>query len=391
MHKKSIYCLVFSVAILLVLGIVMLFSTSAFAQDSHGDAFYFIKRQSMWLGFGVVACYVASIVDYHFWQRTWKIWFGLAAFFLILCYVPHIGLKINGARRWVGLGPIRFQPSDFAKLAAIAFLAHWFSKYETEAKEFLKGFVYPMAIVGILLGLIAKEIDMGTTALIGGTMLVMMFVAGTGLRYLMPLTLMGLGGTWMIGKHLKGRSERILAFLDLEKYKENSGLQQYQALIAFGSGGADGLGLGNGRQKMLYLPFAHTDFIFPMIGEELGLRFTLLIVFCYLMIVMSGTIISMQARDRFGMLLGFGIVVLLALQAALNIAVTTALLPNKGLPLPFISYGGSNLAFCMLGVGILINIYRHGQADRPDRVNTRLGNRTNEQIQRFVKRNNDPV
>ena len=232
---------------------------------------------------------------------------------------------------------------------------------------------------------------MGTTALIGGTMLVMMFVAGTGLRYLMPLTLMGLGGTWMIGKHLKGRSERILAFLDLEKYKENSGLQQYQALIAFGSGGADGLGLGNGRQKMLYLPFAHTDFIFPMIGEELGLRFTLLIVFCYLMIVMSGTIISMQARDRFGMLLGFGIVVLLALQAALNIAVTTALLPNKGLPLPFISYGGSNLAFCMLGVGILINIYRHGQADRPDRVNTRLGNRTNEQIQRFVKRNNDPV
>ena len=391
MQRSSIYLLLISVVGLLALGVVMLFSTSAYAQESHGDIYYFVKKDIFWLIIGMGVCVVGAMTDYHLWQRTWKIWFGLAAFFLILCYVPHIGLKINGARRWVGLGPIRFQPSDFAKLAAIAFLAHWFSKYETEAKEFLKGFVYPMAIVGILLGLIAKEIDMGTTALIGGTMLVMMFVAGTGLRYLMPLTLMGLGGTWMIGKHLKGRSERILAFLDLEKYKENSGLQQYQALIAFGSGGADGLGLGNGRQKMLYLPFAHTDFIFPMIGEELGLRFTLLIVFCYLMIVMSGTIISMQARDRFGMLLGFGIVVLLALQAALNIAVTTALLPNKGLPLPFISYGGSNLAFCMLGVGILINIYRHGQADRPDRVNTRLGNRTNEQIQRFVKRNNDPV
>ena len=375
MHRKSIYCLVFAVAILMVIGIVMLFSTSAFAQDSHGDSFYFVKRQSMWLGFGVLACIAASILDYHFWEKTWKIWFGLAAFFLILCYVPHIGLKINGARRWVGFGPIRFQPSDFAKLAAIAFLGHWFSKYEAESKEFLKGFVYPMGIIGILMALIAREIDMGTTALIGGTMLVVMFVAGTGLRYLAPLTFMGLAGTWFIGKHLKGRSERILAFLDLEKYKDNSGLQQYQALIAFGSGGVDGLGLGNGRQKMLYLPFAHTDFIFPMIGEELGLRFTLLIVFCYLMIVMSGTIISMQAKDRFGMLLGFGIVVLLALQAALNIAVTTALLPNKGLPLPFISYGGSNLAFCMLGVGILINIYRQGTADKPARVNTRLGNR----------------
>ena len=375
MHRKSIYCLVFAVAILMVIGIVMLFSTSAFAQDSHGDSFYFVKRQSMWLGFGVLACIAASILDYHFWEKTWKIWFGLAAFFLILCYVPHIGLKINGARRWVGFGPIRFQPSDFAKLAAIAFLGHWFSKYEAESKEFLKGFVYPMGIIGILMALIAREIDMGTTALIGGTMLVVMFVAGTGLRYLAPLTFMGLAGTWFIGKHLNGRSERILAFLDLEKYKDNSGLQQYQALIAFGSGGVDGLGLGNGRQKMLYLPFAHTDFIFPMIGEELGLRFTLLIVFCYLMIVMSGTIISMQAKDRFGMLLGFGIVVLLALQAALNIAVTTALLPNKGLPLPFISYGGSNLAFCMLGVGILINIYRQGTADKPARVNTRLGNR----------------
>ena len=380
MHRKCIYSLLFAVAILVVVGIVMLFSISPFAPDSHGDSFFFVKRQSMWLGFGVLACIVASLLDYHFWQRTWKIWFGVSAVLLICCFVPHIGLRINGASRWVGLGPIRFQPSDFAKLASIAFLAHWFSKYELESKQFLKGFVYPMGIVGILMGLIAREIDMGTTALIGGTMLVVMFVAGTGWRYLIPLTALGLSGTIFIGKHLKGRSERILAFLDLEKYKETSGLQQYQALIAFGSGGVDGLGLGNSRQKMLYLPFAHTDFIFPMIGEELGLRCTLLIVFCYLLIVISGTIISMQARDRFGMLLGFGIVVLLALQAALNIAVTTALLPNKGLPLPFISYGGSNLAFCMLGVGILINIYRQGVADKPDRVNTRMRERVTPRI-----------
>ena len=339
MYKKSIYCLVVAVAILVVIGIVMLFSTSAFAQDSHGDALYFVKRQSMWLGFGFVACIAASMLDYHFWQRTWWIWFCMAAILLALCYVPHIGLKINGARRWIGVGPIRFQPSDFAKLAAVAFLGYWFSKYEAESRKFFKGFVFPMVICGVLMVLIAGEIDMGTTALIAGTMFVVMFVAGTGLRYLAPLTMLGFSGIIFAGRHLKGRSERILAFLDLEKYKDSAGLQQYQALIAFGSGGVDGLGLGNGRQKMLYLPFAHTDFIFPMIGEELGLRCTLLIVFCYLVIVLSGTIISMQARDRFGMLFGFGIVVLLALQAALNIAVTTSLAPNKGLPLPFISYG----------------------------------------------------
>ena len=380
MHKKSIYCLVFAAALLMVIGIVMLSSTGAYAPDSHGDKLYFVKRQSLWLGFGVVACIVASMVDYHFWQRTWLFWFCAAAVLLALCYVPHVGLKINGARRWIGYGPIRFQPSDFAKLAAVAFLGHWFSKYEADSKKFLKGFVLPMGIVSILLALIAREIDMGTTALIGGTMLVVMFVAGTGVRYLAPLTMIGLSATIFIGRHLKGRSERILAFLDLEKYKETSGLQQYQALIAFGSGGVDGLGLGNGRQKMLYLPFAHTDFIFPMIGEELGLRCTLFIVFCYLVIVISGTIISMQARDRFGLLFGFGIVVLLALQAALNIAVTTALAPNKGLPLPFISYGGSNLAFCMLGVGILINIYRQGASDKPDRVNTLLRSRVTPRI-----------
>ena len=369
MQKKCVIFLVLAVGALMVVGIVMLFSTSAFAQDSHGDAFYFVKRQSMWLGLGLAACIVASKVDYHFWQRTWRIWFLVAAVLLMLCYVPHIGLKINGARRWIGIGPIRFQPSDFAKLAALAFLGHWFSKYEAESGRLLKGFVYPMFGVGILMTLIAGEIDMGTTALIGATAFVVMFVAGTGIRYLAPLTVLGVCGTLYAGRHLKGRSERILAFLDLDKYKETAGLQQYEALVAFGSGGVDGLGLGNGRQKMLYLPFAHTDFIFPMIGEELGLRATWLVL-----------VIAMRARDRFGMLFGFGIVVLVALQAALNIAVTTALAPNKGLPLPFISYGGSNLAFCMLGVGILINIYKQGENGKPRRGNILLNAKTTPRI-----------
>jgi len=360
MHRKSIYFLVLAVAALVVLGIVMLFSTGAFAQDSHGDPFFFLKRQSLWLGIGIVACVAGAIVDYQFWQRTWWMWFAASAILLALCFVPHIGLRINGARRWVKFPLITFQPSDFAKVAAIAFLAHWYSKYEEESGSFLRGFVAPMAITGILMALIAREIDMGTTALIGGTMFVVMFVGGSSLKYIAPLAVSGIVGTLYLGFHMKDRLGRMLAFMDLDKYKETYGLQQWQALIAFGSGGVHGLGLGNGVEKFSYLPFAHTDFIFPMIGEELGLCATLGVVFCYMVIIVFGTIIAMQARDRFGMLLGFGVVVMLALQAALNIGVTTSLLPNKGLPLPFISYGGSNLVFCLLGVGILINIYKQG-------------------------------
>src|SRR2546421_2157149 len=176
MHRKSVYFLVIAVGALVALGIVMLFSTGASAQDSHGDPTYFVKRQAMWLGFGILACVFGACVDYQFWQRTWWIWFLLSAVLLALCFVPHIGLKINGARRWVGIGPIRFQPSDFAKLAAVAFLAHWYSKYAAEARTFLKGFIYPMAITSVLMALIAREIDMGTTALIGGAAVVVVVV-----------------------------------------------------------------------------------------------------------------------------------------------------------------------------------------------------------------------
>ena len=374
MHRKSIYFLVLAVAALIVLGIVMLYSTGAFAQDSHGDPIFFLKRQSLWLGIGMIACVAGAIVDYQFWQRTWWMWFTASAILLALCFVPHVGLRINGARRWVALPGLTFQPSDFAKLAAIAFLAHWYSKHEKDSGTLVRGFLAPIAITSILMALIAREIDMGTTALIGGTMFVVMFVAGSSLKFIAPLACSGIAGTLYLGFHMKERLGRMLAFMDLEKYKETYGLQQWQALIAFGSGGVHGLGLGNGVEKFSYLPFAHTDFIFPMIGEELGLVATLGVVFCYLVIIVFGTVIAIQARDRFGMLFGLGVVVMLALQAALNIGVTTSLLPNKGLPLPFISYGGSNLVFCLLGVGILINIYRQGMNEtrNPMMMNRRM-------------------
>jgi cell division protein FtsW len=380
MHRKSAYFLFLAVLGMLVIGIVMLFSTSAFAKDSHGDMYFFVKRQAIWLGIGFVVCAVAAIVDYHFWLRTWWIWFALALVTLAFCFVPHFGMRINGSRRWVSLGPATFQPSEIGKVAVIFFLAAWFAVREKESGQLLKGFVIPFAIVCTTLALIVTEVDLGTTALIGATMFVMMFVAGTHPALLGMLSLGGLGGILFIATHMSERMGRLAAFMDPERFKDDAGLQQMQALIAWGSGGMEGLGLGNGRQKMLYLPYAHTDFIFPMIGEELGLRVSLLVVFLFVVIIVCGLMIALHAKDRHGLLLGCGIVSLLGLQAAVNIGVTTSLLPNKGLPLPFVSYGGSNLAACLFGIGLLLNIYRQGVLDPAKKKSAVIRARTTPRI-----------
>jgi cell division protein FtsW len=367
MHRRSAYILFLAVLGLLVIGIVMLFSTSAFARDSHGDIYFFIRRQAIWFGIGLVVCTFAALVDYHFWQRTWWLWFAFALVALALCYFPHIGMRINGSRRWVGLGPVAFQPSELAKLAAIFFLAAWFTRHEEAGSNLLSGFVLPLAIVGLLAGLILGEVDLGTTALLGTTAFVVMFVAGANPLLLGITSLAALGAILIVATQISERLGRLSAFLHPQNFKEDAGLQQMQALIAWGSGGMEGLGLGNGRQKMLYLPYAHTDFIFPIIGEELGLRVSLLVVFLFVVIIVCGIMIALHAKDRFGLLLGCGVVSLLALQAAMNIGVTTSLLPNKGLPLPFISYGGSNLVACMFGIGLLLNIYRQGILEPPNK------------------------
>jgi cell division protein FtsW len=361
MPRRTAYILILSVMSLLAIGVVMLLSTGAFARDSHGDMYYFLKRQTMWLFIGAAAMVTMAMVDYRWWARMWPWLYGAAVVLLLLCFVPPIGMKINGAWRWINLGVVSFQPSEIGKVAVLVFLAWWYHRYEAESKEFLRGFVYPLAVAGVVMGLIVLEVDLGATALIGVTTLAVMFVAGTGLRWLVPLLLTGLAGLAFAIFTIKERLARFLAFLDPEKFRLEEGLQQWQAMLAFGAGGVSGVGLGEGRQKMLYLPYAHTDFIFPMIGEELGLRFTLLTVFCFLLILLAGVLIAMNAKDRFGMLLGFGITIIITLQAAINIGVTTSLLPNKGMPLPFISYGGSNLAVSMMLVGILLNIHRQGR------------------------------
>ncbi len=364
MHKQSAYILVLAVAVLVTIGLVMLYSTGAFAPDSHGDQFNFLKKQGFWLGVGFLFSILFALLDYHRLERSWYIMFPLTIALLTLCFVRPIGMRLNGSSRWIHAGPVTFQPSELAKLVAIIFAAWWFSKFEAKCKGFLMGVIYPIGVVILLLIPIVRETDLGTTLLIGATVLLMMFVAGASPKYLGPLVIVGLASLLAIAWRISERQGRLLAFLHPDQYQEKEGHQQWMGLIAFGSGGVEGLGLGNGRQKMLYLPYAHTDFIFPVIGEELGLRVTLIIVFCYLLIVTCGILISLNAKDRFGMLLGFGCTATLGLQAAINVGVTTSLFPNKGLPLPFISYGGSNLFFCLICIGILINIYRQGKEEK---------------------------
>jgi cell division protein FtsW len=361
MQRRTAYILMASMMSLLVIGIVMLQSTGAFARDSHGDMYFFVKRQGMWMVIGFAAMVCAALVDYRWWARLWPAIYILAIILLILCFVPPIGMKINGAWRWINLGFASFQPSELGKFAVLMFLAWWYHRYEAESREFWRGFAFPMLGVGLILGLIAAEVDLGASTLIGTTALAVMFVAGAALRWIAGLFGLGLALLGVAVFTIEERMARFMAFLDPAKYRLDEGLQQWQALLAFGAGGIEGMGLGEGRQKMLYLPYAHTDFIFPMIGEELGLRFTLLTVLCFLLIMLSGVLISMNARDRFGMLLGFGITIIITLQACINIGVTTSLLPNKGMPLPFISYGGSNLAISMMFIGILLNIHRLGR------------------------------
>jgi cell division protein FtsW len=363
LNKAAILLLVIMLTLLTV-GVVMLFSTSAvYARERYGDQHYLLKRQLVWLLVGAVACVAAARVPYPRWRGVCTGFLIVSAVMLALVLVPHVGLKVGGARRWLGLGPMRFQPSEFAKLALVIWLAHWLAKEKRRINRFGRGFAVPMGVLGCLLLLVLAEPDFGSTALLASVSFALMFIAGVRLRFLVPTALAGAGGFVGLMIHNPERSRRLLAFLDLEKYKQGAGYQVWQAILAFGSGGFNGLGLGNSRQKMFYLPEAHTDFIFPIVGEELGLVGTLGILLAFALLIVCAVIISLRASDLYGQYLGLGIALLIAMQALINIGVVTAWLPTKGLPLPFISFGGSNLVLNMAAVGVLLNIFHHGTAE----------------------------
>jgi cell division protein FtsW len=363
--QKAAVTLLLATLLLLTIGVVMLSSTSSLAaRDRYGDANYLLKRQLVWLAVGGVCCVAAAGLPYPKLRGMCGPALVVAAVLLLLVLIPHVGVKVGGARRWLGLGGLRFQPSEFAKLALVIWLAHYLAREKRRIHLFHRGFVLPMAVTGGLLLLVLAEPDFGSTALLGLVAFALMFIAGVRLVYLVPTVMLGLTGFLVLIWHSPVRAARLLAFMDLERYKAGSGYQVWQAVLAFGSGGLDGLGLGNSRQKMFYLPEAHTDFIFPIVGEELGLIGTLAVLLLFVALVAAGVVIALRTTDLFGQYLGLGITMLVAFQALINIGVVTAWLPTKGLPLPFISFGGSNLMMNLMAVGILLSVFRQGAADQ---------------------------
>ena len=362
MTKRSPVFLLAGVAFLIVVGMVMLMSTSIFSADaSETDAYREVKKQVLWLILGCGVCWALASIDYRFFQKHVWWFYGATLLLLTFCYIPGIGTTVNNENRWIKLGGAQMQPSEIAKIMLAVILAHWFSMHPDSGNKFLRGFVFPMGIAGVMIALVLFEVDMGTTAVLSASCFVILFVAGVNWKWLTGLVAMGVTGFWGMLKYAPDRMERITAFLDPEKHRFGDAWQQWISLLALGSGGLEGRGIGEGRLKMLYMPFAHTDFIFPMIGEELGLICTLLVVLAFVLIAVSGIAISFHAPDRFGMLLGLGVTCFIVFQACLNIGVTTAVLPNTGLPLPFVSYGGSALLAAMAAIGILLNIFRQGK------------------------------
>ncbi|HTY87389.1 MAG TPA: putative lipid II flippase FtsW [Candidatus Acidoferrum sp.] len=361
--KVAVTTLAFCVAALLALGLVMLYSSSVTQVGAH-----YLMMQLVWCALGFALCVAATAFDYQWLKKfAWPI-FLLAVFLLVLVLVPHIGLKIKGARRWFDFHGVRFQPSELAKLALIILLAWYGDRYQRQMPTWERGVLVPGALIGLVLGLVFVEPDRGTTILLAAVSGALLVVAGARWKYIvMPVLLGGLGlaaSLW----HDPMRLRRILGWWDLEQHKDGISYQAYQAMIALGSGGWTGLGLGNGRQKLGFVPEDHTDFIFSIIGEELGLVATLLVLLAFVIIAVCGVYIALRARDPFGSLLAAGVTFLIALQAAINIGVVTSALPNKGLPLPFISYGGSNLLAMLTGVGLLFSVARQAPAREKSRA-----------------------
>ncbi len=337
-------------------GLVMLYSTSSVRA---GDPHFYLKRQAMWLMLAVIVGTLVIKIDYHYWEKLAIPLVALALVLLCLVFVPGIGEKINGSYRWISLGPLRFQPSELAKLAAIVSLSAWMTRYASRAREFRVGLLYPLMILGTMALLIMVESDFGTTFLIGVVGMVLLFAAGTRFVYLLVAGFVGACGFAVAIALNPVRSARILAFLWPDRYP-NEAYHLGQSKVAFIMGGGLGVGLGNSMQKKTYLPEAHTDFILSIIGEELGLGATLLVLVLFIGIFICGMTISSKADSVFGRLLAFGVTMMISLQAAINVGVVTGCLPTKGLALPFISYGGSSMLMSTVLIAVLLSIAATG-------------------------------
>ena len=355
---------------LLCIGLVMVYSSSSFlAAQAYGDASYFFQKQLLFAFLGVIAMLIAMRIDYRLWRKVSLV--GLAVIVPLLIAVLIFGRSIYGASRWLSIGSITlFQPSELAKLVLALYIADWLARKGNQVGTFLYGLAPFIILVGVILGLVLLENDMGTAIIIAGLATAMFFTAGANIVQF--LLAMGCGGLIFMAEALKGyRLYRLIGFLNPFKDVTGINLQLYQSLLALGSGGWLGVGLGASRQKTGYLPFPYIDSIFAIIGEELGFIGCFVIVALFLGLAFRGFRLARRTQDVYGALLATGITTWLVLQAIINVGSTTGTIPYTGVPLPFISYGGTSLVISLTAVGILLNISRYIQEPANPAFSTR--------------------
>jgi len=343
------------VVVLTFLGLVVLFSAS---QAMHDDPTVLLRKQVVWLLFALVAGGIAFVVNLDALRPYAYLLAGGSILLLLLVLVPGIGVRVNGAQRWMDFGPMRLQVSEIGKLGLIFALSHYLALNRRNLDQLWKGFIAPCGILAVICVLILVEPDFGTAFLCGAVGGVMLFLSGVRLKFLIPAAALALALFGLAIYHDPIRLQRITSFLDVEANRGDSAYQLWQGILAFGAGGVEGVGLGAGRQQMSFLPEAHTDFIFAIVGEELGLVFTLGVVLLFLILFLVGVLQLRRAPNLYQYLLVLGALLFITFQALINIGVVTGCLPTKGMSLPFISYGGSNLVFMFTLIGIILNGFR---------------------------------
>ena len=361
--RSKVYAGLLAIVVTLnLLGLVMVMSASSvIALDKFGSAWHVVARQGMWLAFGVTACGVVLRIDYHRWRPLAVPALAVSVGLLLLVLVPGVGTNVNGATRWLGYGQLSLQPSELAKLTILLFIADLLAR-RAAWMDNLHLTLRPVTVVftGVAV-LLMLQPNLGTTLVIGAIVLSLLFVAGTPLMPLSALAVAGAAAATVLALGASYRRARVLAFLDPWKAYQTSGYQNIQSLVGVASGGLTGTGLGESRAKWGFLPEAHTDFIFAIIGEELGLIGAMIVVLLFVGLCLLGARAALLAPDRFGMLLAAGITVWFGVQAFVNIGAVIGILPITGVPLPFVSYGGSSLLFSMVGAGLLLNVARQAQ------------------------------
>ncbi len=341
---------------LALFGVVMVYSASAvMAQRENGNEFHYVLKQAIWTGIGFVVMLAAMQVDYKH-LRNRRIVYGLLALTTVMLLAVFAFPATNGAHRWIKLPSLSIQPSELSKPALVIFLAYFLERRAGEEGQFWKTFMPCTVVTCALAGLIVIEPDLGTAMMLGMIFVVVVYTAGARIKHLgmaAAPALLVVAGLLILVPY---RTRRLITFLDPWADPQGSGFQVVQSLIAVGSGGPNGLGFAQGKQKMLFLPFAHSDFIYAVVGEELGLVGALAVIAVFALFLWRGIRTSLLAPDRFGMLLALGLVTAIVTQAMFNISVVLSMVPTKGIPLPFISYGGSSLVLTLAAVGILLNI-----------------------------------